>query len=293
VQDVWADLEGSGGAVVAEAVLDLDVAVQAWIASYKILRRAHGEEVQHYRDELNTIEEQINAANTAITDEALSARTDARNRYEVEAKAMRDVYGQSIDSLADETVRLQTRANDAGDKTKARYVVLIDSLMRERNVLYQEWQETLQETIEKGIGYIKQSKARMVAANEELKSRLQAEVDHVSASVCQLELEMVACCVAYRDSLDAQMESVNQRALKATGEAKQQLANSEAELQSERAAAEQRAEIAHAAYVETASNEINRIKQKLTVADAQTRDTLVKTIERLQAGLERMRQKLK
>lgn len=288
----WNELEDQGALTKAEAVKKLAELRQSWNASYEQLRQSNQERVEHYREELTSIEKQVAEASDELNAEWIARRTAARKQYEATAASMRDSYQESIASLEKEIDRLHAGAKKASDENKAKFAAMADSLSAQMNVLHQELQTSYRETADKADRYLDQTKAKIAKADAEVKSRIQEEADQVSAAVCELNAEMAARCELYHESLDQQLTSLRERAATAKGKAKKRLGKLETELRSESEKAGVELEHAYASYVAALNADSDHLKERLSDVDDKTRGKMVEAIEQRQADLETAKQKL-
>jgi hypothetical protein len=288
----WKELEQQGQLTKAEAARKLAELRQSWTASYEQLRQSHQERVEHYREELTSIEKQVATTADALNAEWIARRTAARKKYEETAAAMRESYRESIASLQKEIDRLRAGAKQAGDENKAKFAALADSLSEQMNVLHQELQTSFRETADKANRYLAQTEAKLAKAGAEVKGKIQEETEQVSNAACELNAEMAACCEQYHQSLDQQLAFVNERAATAKGKAKKQLSELETDLRIQSETASRQVDEAYASYVAALNRVIDHMKERLSDANEKTRAKMVEVIERRQAELETAKQKL-
>lgn len=288
----WKEFEEQGQITRVEAASALEEMRQAWNSSYKQLRSSHQEQVEHYRNELTLIEDQVAAAADDLNEEWIGRRRDARKRYEETATSMRASYQESIASLEKEIARLRAGANKASEQNREKFVALADSLSEQTNLLHQELLASYRDTADKADRYLVQTKAKLVNASDDVKSQVQIEADQVSAAVCELNSEMAAHSEQYRDSLDQQLMSVKQRAANAEGNARQSLAEKESELREQSEEASQQLAQAYASYLAALKADIDHMKARLSDADAITKEAMIKAIEQHQEDLKTAKQKL-
>ena len=133
----------------------------------------------------------------------------------------------------------------------------------------------------------------MQKAGDDVKEKIQSELDQVTEGVTTMKAEMADSAEAYRDSLNDQINSIRQRAKSASADARTEMDAMAGKLESKRRQVENDMVAAYKSYAKAIQNDIDRLNSRLDKVDRTTRTELVRAIEKRQSQLEEIKEKLR
>lgn len=293
LNDAWAKLETSGDEVRDIAAKELEEIRAEWNSAIEKRQQVHHQRVTQIREELTEIELQIKSASHEATARWEAKRIIARKEYQDRAAKLRTSYQEYIESLRGEGQRIYKNAQATRKDVQSQMMAKADELNAQINAAYEEMHAGHLQMATKVNKYVEQTQASMKTASGNAQQELRSELDEISQSAAKMRAKMAASYEEYHASLVVQIDLVKQRTNSASSETKIKLNELANQLEEKLQKTEQDTVKAYQAYADAVQSEISRMQEQLDQTDAATRAGLIKAIERRQAELEKVKEKLR